>query len=218
MIPDEVRRMKPLTGKERLGAERDSEYMGAEDLDPEIEPVLTIKAIYTGMVTLSRGKEKKDFIVFEEETVPGIKVVRPLIVNATNRKTLRKLYKSVNAETLTGKKIRLFLQHDVRDPSTGDKVDGIRIRPTVPTSAKPATILCEDCGKAITGTGSFSAEQIASASRQKYGKCLCIECGKKAKEAQEKAEQAQAEKPQEAPQKAEEQMSLAERLAAEMEV
>ena len=89
MIPEEVKRMKPLKGSERLGAERDSEFMGAEDIDPGSEPVLTIKAIYNGMVTLSRGKEKKDFIVFAEESVPGIKTVRPLIVNATNRKTLR---------------------------------------------------------------------------------------------------------------------------------
>lgn len=187
MIPDEVKRMKPLTGKERLGAERDSEYMGAEDIDPETEPVLTIKAIYTGMVTLSRGKEKKDFIVFEEETVPGIKVVRPLIVNATNRKTLRKLYKSVNAETLQGKKIKLFLQHDVRDPSTGDKVDGIRIRPTIPSSTAPATPKCAVCGKVITGLSGFTPEQIAATNQQRYGKPMCIECGRKYKEEKEKA-------------------------------
>jgi len=42
MIPEEIRRMKPLTGSERLGANRDSEYLGAEDIDPGTEPVLTI--------------------------------------------------------------------------------------------------------------------------------------------------------------------------------
>ena len=42
MIPDELKRAKPLTGKERLGAMRDSEYMGAEDIDPGSEPILTI--------------------------------------------------------------------------------------------------------------------------------------------------------------------------------
>ena len=30
MIPDELKRMKPMTGKERLGANRDSEYLGAD--------------------------------------------------------------------------------------------------------------------------------------------------------------------------------------------
>ena len=150
------------------------------------------------MVTLSRGKEKKDFIVFEEETVPGIKVVRPLIVNATNRKTLRKLYKSVNAETLQGKKIKLFLQHDVRDPSTGDKVDGIRIRPTVPSSSAPAAPKCAECGKTITGLTGFTPEQIAATNKQRYGKPLCIECGRKYKEEKEKAAKEAAEAVEEA--------------------
>ena len=181
MIPDELRNLKPLTGKERLGADRDSEYMGAEDIDPDTEPVLTIAAIYNGMVTLSRGKEKKDVMTFVEERVPGIKTVRPLIVNATNRKTLRKLFHSVTAETLVGKRIQLYLEHNVRDPSTGDKVDGVRIRPKVPTGTKTEPPKCAQCGKAITGLLNYTAEQIAETNRQRYGKPLCIECGKKLK-------------------------------------
>ena len=71
MIPDELKRMKPMTGSERLGQNRDSEYLGAEDIDPGTEPVLTIAALYNGMITLQRGKENKDVIAFKEETVPG---------------------------------------------------------------------------------------------------------------------------------------------------
>ena len=37
----------------------------------------------------------------------------------------------------------------------------------------------------IATTGIFTAEQIAAGSKQKYGKCLCIECGQKAKAALE---------------------------------
>ena len=33
----------------------------------------------------------------------------------------------------------------------------------------------------------FPAEKIVEASRQKFGKCLCVECGKKAKVAAENA-------------------------------
>ena len=179
MIPDEVRRMKPLTGKDRLGAERDSEYMGAEDIDPETEPVLTIKNIYNGMVTLSRGKEKKDFIVFAEETVPGIKIVRPLIVNATNRKTLRKLYKTVTADSLEGKKVQLYLEHNVRDPSTGDKVDGIRIRNRIPVQQSTAPVMCADCGQQITAVGTYSAYDIAQINEKRFGRKLCAACSKK---------------------------------------
>lgn len=214
MIPDELKRMTPLKGKERLGADRDSEYMGAEDIDPETEPVLTIKALYNGMVTLSRGKEKKDVIVFAEETVPGIKTVRPLIVNATNRKTLRKLYKNVTAETLMGKKVQLYLEHNVRDPSTGDKVDGVRIKNRIPTaqSASNAPILCADCGQTITSVGTYSAADIAQINEKRFGRKLCAACSKKLAE-QAKQEQPKSEEPVAEEQKP--QSSLAESLMEE---
>ena len=197
MIPDEVKRMRPLTGKERLGADRDSEFMGAEDIDPGCEPILTIKNIYNGLVTLSRGKEKKDFIVFAEETVPGIKTVRPLIVNATNRKTLRKLFKAVSADALEGKKIQLFLENNVRDPSSGDKVDGIRIRPRIPENKKPEPIKCADCGNVITAVGNYSAEDIARINQGRYGRCICANCSKKLNEQPKETEQAEQPAPEE---------------------
>lgn len=189
MIPKELQNMKPMTGKERLGAFRDSEYLGAEDIEPGTEPVLTIKALYNGMITLARGKERHDVISFVEENVPGsINQVRPLVVNSTNRKTLRKLFKGTSADALVGKKIQLFLQPGVRDPSTGDKVDGIRIRDKAPTGKAYEPPKCEDCGKAIQGVSSFSPEQIAANTKQKYGRCLCADCGKKEKAKLEAAE------------------------------
>lgn len=191
MIPDELKRISPMKGKERLGAWRDSEYMGAEDIESGTEPVLTIANLYNGMITLARGKERHDVIAFEEESVPGsINQVRPLVVNSTNRKTLRKLFKSTSAEALVGKKIQLFLQPGVRDPSTGDKVDGIRIRDKAPTGKPAKEYKCAECGKEIVGVGNFTAEQIASASKQKYGKCYCVECGQK-KKAELEAKQAE---------------------------
>lgn len=192
-IPDELKRLKPMTGSERLGAMRDSEYLGAEDLDPDSSPVVTIAALYNGSVTLQRGKENKDVIVFQEDSVPGIKKVRPLIVNATNRKTLRKLYKAVTADALVGKRIELYLDHNVRDPSTGDKIDGIRIKARIPADTKAAPIICEQCGKPIKAIGQFSAEQIASINQKRYGKKLCGECSKKL------GEQAEAPKTEEQP-------------------
>ena len=189
MIPDELKRMKPMTGKERLGANRDSEYLGAEDIDPGSEPILTIDHIYNGMVTLQRGKENKDVITFREDSVPGIKNVRPLIVNSTNRKTLRKIYKAVTAENLEGKRIQLYLDPNVRDPSSGDKVDGIRIRPKVPSAQSAQTVKCEMCGKAITAFGQYSAEHMVQLSKDRFdGHCYCAECGAKVKKQMEEAQ------------------------------
>ena len=193
MIPDELRNAKPMTGKERLGANRESEYMGAEDIEPGTEPVVTIDHIYNAKVTLARGKEQKDVITFREDRVRGIKNVRPLIVNATNRKTLRKLFKAVDAETLEGKSIQLYLEHNVRDPSTGDKVDGIRIKSKIPTQQRPEPILCEDCKKPISAFGKYSADEMAQIAKNRFGKCLCVDCGKKLSEQAEQAEQANTE-------------------------
>lgn len=173
-----------LTGTERLGQNRDSEYLGAEDIDDGAEPILTIDAIWNGMVTLQRGKENKDVMTFKEEKTNGINNVRPLIVNATNRKTLRKLFGSVQASVLVGKRIQLFVDDKVRDPETGGMRDGIRIRPFKPR--EQATIEpCTECGAVLTAFGSMSPAKLAEYTRKKYGKTLCSECAKKAAEAQE---------------------------------
>ena len=176
VITKDLEHLKPLRGDEPLP--RDSEYLGADDIDQKVEPVLTIKNLYRGKVTLSRGKEVKNVLTFAEENVPGIVgEVRPLIVNA-----------------LEGKKIQLYIEHGVRNPSNGELTDGIRIRDKKPAGegAKPkAAVKCADCGKEIAGSGNFSAEQIAAGSKQKYGKCLCMDCAQKAKAELEKLNEAQ---------------------------
>jgi hypothetical protein len=183
MIPDELKKAKPMTGKERLGANRDSEYLGAEDIDPGIEPILTIDHIYNARVTLQRGKEQKDVITFREERVNGIRNVRPLIVNATNRKVLRKIYKAVDAQTLEGKLVQLYIDHNVRDPSTGEKTDGIRIKPKIPTPPRTEPIVCAECGQTVVGVGGYSAEDVAKINERRYGRILCAACSKKLSEA-----------------------------------
>ena len=44
--------LRKLTGDERLGQMRDSEYLGAEDIDDDVEPILTIDALWNGMVAV----------------------------------------------------------------------------------------------------------------------------------------------------------------------
>ena len=183
MITKDLEHMKPMSGDEVLP--RDSDYLGATDLDPKIEPVLTIKNLYFGKVTLSRGKETKGVLTFVEEKAAGIiGEVRPMILNAGNRQMLKKLYKQVSHNAVAGKKIQLYLEHGVRNPSNGELVDGIRIRDFIPKDGAkaPAAPKCENCKKEITGIAGYTAEQIAATNKQRYGKCLCVECGKKRKE------------------------------------
>jgi DNA-directed RNA polymerase subunit RPC12/RpoP len=44
---------------------------------------------------------------------------------------------------------------------------------------------CAECGKKIEGFGKMTAETVAKHTLASYGKMLCSECGKRAKEAQE---------------------------------
>ena len=213
MITKELQKLRPLKGDEKL--ERDSEYMGADDIDNGTEPVLTIKNIYRGKVTLARGPEVKNVLTFVEEAVPGISEVRPLIVNSTNRQTLKKLYKQVTANALEGKKIQLWIEHGVRNPAKNELTDGIRIRDFIPKDGKVYTApKCAVCKKDIIGAPGFTPEQIAAASKAKYGKQMCIECGQKAKAEMENAAATVAAEPE--PATTSKAPSLADRLAAEM--
>lgn len=193
MTKDKLRR---LTGDERLGQDRESEYLGAEDIDDDVEPVLTIDGLWNGMVTLQRGKEKKDVLTFREESVPGIRRVRPLIVNSTNRKTLRKLYGDAKASTLVGKQIQLYIAHGVRDPQDGGLTDGVRIRPHKPRpvarqEARPVTP-CSDCGQAITPAMGKDPAYLAAYTARHYGAPLCAACAQKRKERAAENEEAAA--------------------------
>ena len=174
-------KLRQLTGDERLGQMRESEYLGAEDIDDDTEPVLTIAGLWYGSVTLQRGKENKDVLSFKEERVPGILQVRPLIVNSTNRKTLRKLFGDAKASTLVGKQIQLYVDHNVRDPQDGGMTDGIRIRPYKPRVQKQEPVPpCTDCGN-----------PIEAAMGKNYGVPLCAACAQKRKEAAAAAEMQQ---------------------------
>jgi hypothetical protein len=182
MMPKD--KLRQLTGDERLGQMRESEYLGAEDIDDGIEPVVTIAGLWNGTVTLQRGKENKDVLSFVEPSVPGIRQVRPLIINATNRKTLKKLYGDVKASTLVGKPIQLYIDHNVRDPQDGGKTDGIRIRSHKPRVQQPVAVpLCTDCGGEIKPAMGKSAQWLATYTTKNYGVPLCAACAQKRKEA-----------------------------------
>lgn len=182
-------RLRQLTGDERLGQMRESEYLGAEDIDDGVEPVLTIACLWYGSVTLQRGKENKDVLSFTEERVPGIMQVRPLIVNSTNRKTLRKLFGDAKASTLVGKQIQLFVDHNVRDPQDGGMTDGIRIRPYKPRVQKQEPVPpCTDCKQPIEPAMGKDARWLAGYTIKHYGVPLCAACAQKRKEAASAAE------------------------------
>lgn len=52
---------------------------------------------------------------------------KQLVLNATNRKTLAKMFGAA-AKDWKGKTIKLYVEHGIRNPRGGDKVSGIRIK------------------------------------------------------------------------------------------
>lgn len=186
--------LRQLIGDERLGQMRESEYLGAEDIDDGVEPILTIAGLWNGRVTLQRGKENKDVLTFVEERVPGIMQVRPLIINSTNRKTLRKLYGDAKASTLVGKQIQLYIDHNVRDPQDGGITDGIRIRPYKPRVQKQEPVPpCTDCGGPIEPAAGKDARWLAAYTIKNYGVPLCAGCAQRRKGAANAAAETQQE-------------------------
>lgn len=198
MMPKD--KLRQLIGDERLGQTRDSEYLGAEDIDDGVEPILTIAGLWNGNVTLQRGKENKDVLTFKEERVPGILQVRPLIINSTNRKTLRKLYGDAKASTLVGKQIQLYIDHNVRDPQDGGFTDGIRIRPYKPRAQQQAPVPpCFDCGNPIKPAMGKTAAWLAAYTTKNYGVPLCADCAQRRKERAAENEEAAAAEVQQSP-------------------
>lgn len=180
--------LERITGDVSIKRYFDTDYIGAYSLDEGAEPVLTIDSIWYGELTLGGGRKENHVVMkFRENRVPGVDEVKPLILNSTNRKTLKKLFGDDTASTLEGKRIQLYIDPKVRDPQDGGFTEGLRIRPFKPTIKDNAPIVCEGCTGTIAAYGKMSAKQLAEYTRQSYGKMLCSACAAKAKAAKDEA-------------------------------
>lgn len=111
----------------------DSPYLSAADV---VEPtVLTI-----GKVVLERDKTKKTQDSFntayfvEKEIRPG-EELRPMILNATNSRTMRSLTGSPFIEDWAGTAVTIYVDTNVRFGR--DTVEGLRISTELPRKEKP---------------------------------------------------------------------------------
>jgi hypothetical protein len=149
------------------------DFLGAYSLDPGKDLIATIKTVRNEQVTGADGKKEECIVArFYEATI------KPMILNSTNCKTIQKLYKTPFIEEWDGRKIQIFV--DVVS-AFGEKVEALRIRPSIPKSTVVIT-KCADCNADIKGYDKFTAEQIAQGSYNKFGKFLCTSCAQKLKE------------------------------------
>lgn len=126
------------------------DYIGAYALDPDQDLTVTIDYVTREAVKGTGGKS-------EECTVAHLVGQKPLILNATNSKSIHKLY-GPYIEQWSGKQITLFAS---TTRMGGETVECLRIRPTV---AKPAKKRIDDArlNKAIESikAGQYTTEKL----------------------------------------------------------
>lgn len=105
------------------------DYLASFDLG---DKDVTVEIARVDQAKLRKLKNKRETI----ETRPvlyfkGREQGPGMVLNPTNGKTVSMLY-GVHVEAWAGKKITLYVDHNVRNPAGGGPVDGLRIRPVQP--------------------------------------------------------------------------------------
>lgn len=154
------------------------DYLGAYALEPNQDLIVTIKSVANEVVTGTDGKKETCSVMRFAENV------KPMVLNATNSKTISKLFKTPFIEEWEGRKIQLYVETGVK--AFGDIVDALRVRPFLPVEKN---LVCADCGKKIEGNGKSTAETLAKYTLKQYGRMLCNDCGKKEYELAQKAKE-----------------------------
>lgn len=144
-------------------------YLGSWDLEelPNKEITLVIEKINDEEV-VANGKGENCTVCHWTD-----KSYKPMILNVTNKKRLCKLYKTKETEKFKGKAISIGIE---KVKAFGTVHDALRIIPRIPQSTSGATIKCESCKKDIVGFSGMTSEQLATYTKQKYGKTLCKDC------------------------------------------
>lgn len=150
----------------------DKPYLGAWDIPENGDLILTIKGV--GKEEVMNESHKKEEVML----VTFVDAPKPMICNVTNAKAISKVAGSTYIEDWQGVRISLY---SATVPAFGETRDAIRVREFPPKL--PDKLICADCGKEITDQNGYSAATIAEQSRGTYGKTLCWECSKKAKDA-----------------------------------
>lgn len=161
--------------------------------------VLTIKSVKQEKVNGAEGRSEMCMVMrFVED-------VKPMIVNATNAKTIQKVIGSPYIEDWAGHKIQIGVE---KVKAFGDMHDALRVRkfpprvktppPAPPTQPAPE---CNNCHKPIAATAKMTVDQVVEWTTGRFGLPICAVCATKlieeqrAKEAAAATEQTPAEQP-----------------------
>jgi hypothetical protein len=132
-----------------------SDYLGSCDLEDGKDLKAVIKSVTVKSVKGPDGKEQeRNVATFTDANL------KPMILNATNCKLMKKFAKSVFINDWNNIPIQIYVKDDIK--AFGEVTEGLRIRPTQPVMDKPKlTPLSQAWPKAIEflkGTGTM--EQV----------------------------------------------------------
>lgn len=150
----------------------DKNFLGAWDVPDDGDLILTIDHAEQNDVKNERGSERKLTLHFRERDY------KPMILNTTNAKAIAKAYGTHKVEMWEGKKVAIYT---AKVTAFGGTTDALRIREYQP---KDDTAFCEECGQEIKRHGDYSVNKIVTMTEAKYGRKLCWDCAKKAKESE----------------------------------
>ena len=145
------------------------DYLGAYALEDGRDIILTIGSIKQDTVVGTDGKKEVCSVCHFRE-----KNVKPMILNATNSKTIAKLFDSPYVEDWVGHRIQIGIE---RVKAFGDVWDALRVRAFHPVpAAEEIPTVCADCGAEILAAGKLTPAETAAYTYQKYGRPLCASC------------------------------------------
>lgn len=133
------------------------DYLGAYSLEGVNEITLTIKEIKKERVTANGGNSEDCIVTYFNETAVGSVVVKPMVMNKTNCKTIEKIYNTGEIENWIGKPITIFA---TTTKFARDVVPCLRVKAEIPQ------LKCSECGKDIDVS-------VFNLSKAKYGVALC---------------------------------------------
>lgn len=124
-----------MTDKTHYRKAFNSPYLSAADIT---EPtVLTIKKVSLDLDKTKKTKELFNTAYFVEKEIRAGEVLKPMILNAGNSKTLKTLSGSSFIDDWVNLRVTVFVDHSVRFGK--DTVEGLRISSVIPETRKTIT-------------------------------------------------------------------------------
>lgn len=155
----------------------DSPYLASADI---VEPtVLTVKCVRLEADRTKKTKDKFNTAHFVEREIRPGEPLKPMILNATNSKTMKSLTGSAFIDDLNNVRITVYVDHNVKFGK--ENVEGLRISPQAPavkTTLTPAKAKAWANAKAAyIRDGNLDAVLARAEMTEEHQRQLIGECG-----------------------------------------